>query len=241
MRKTLTLLLGLMLSATAASSQIWLEMGLKGMMGMTGFQNKNLAGDSRFDQQLGLANSVGGVLGLNFGDYHGLNVEALSATHHQSFTFRSGDGQSDAVNIKWKSTDMYFLYRWYRDNGAFLELGPKTTFVRGAQQALGTDWNRVNDQYSKTYYSAVLGVGGFVVANEILAIKTGIRAEYAMTDLVSETGRANGYPAPFAAFERYEETRPFRLGMYLELTFGVGGLAQSMCGDRGFIFGSAYK
>jgi hypothetical protein len=29
--------------------------------------------------------------------------------------------------------------------------------------------------------------------------------------------------------------------MYLELTFGVGGLAQSMCGDRGFIFGSAYK
>ncbi len=229
------------LLSTAGQAQIWVELGLKGMMGMTGFHNKNLANDSRYDQQLGLATSVGGVLGFNFGDYHGLNVEALSATHHQSFSFRGTDGLNNTVNMKWKSTDLYLVYRWYRDNGAFLELGPKITYIHEVQQALGTDWAKVNDQYAAQYYSAVLGVGGFVVANEILAIKTGIRAEYALTDLVSEQGRVNGYPAPYTAFESYAETRPFRLGMYLEITFGVGGLAQSMCGDRGFIFGSAYK
>ncbi len=241
MRKNATLAAVLLLFSTAIQAQVWLELGAKGMMGFTGFRNKNISNDSRHDSQLGLATSIGAVAAINIGEYHGLNIEGLGATHHQSFTFRDDGGTSNAINMEWKSTDLYFLYRWYRDNGAFLELGPKVTYIREAQQSYGTDWAKVTDKYADKYYSAAFGVGGFVSTSQVLTVKTGLRAEYALTDLISEQGQAEGYPSPYANFETYAETRPFRLGLYLEVTFGVGGIAQSMCGSRGFIFGTGYK
>ncbi|HQU58142.1 MAG: outer membrane beta-barrel protein [Phaeodactylibacter sp.] len=241
MRSTFTLAVFISLLATTADAQVWLELGLKGMMGFTGFYNKNIVDDSRHDSQLGLATSVGGVAAINIGEYHGLNIEALGATHHQSFTFRDNDGNNNAINMEWKSTDVYLLYRWYRDNGAFLEIGPKVTYIREAQQSYGTDWAKVTDEYADKYYSLAFGVGGFVSTSEVLTVKTGLRAEYALTDLISEKGQADGYPSPYAGFENYTETRPFRVGLYMEVTFGVGGIAQSMCGRRGFIFGTRYK
>ena len=241
MRKLLSLLVLLSAFATSATSQVWLELGAKGMMGMTGFYNKNIVDDSRHDSQFGLGLSVGGVAALNFGDYHGLNFEVLSATHHQSMSFRGDDGLNNTVNIEWKSTDMYLMYRWYRNNGAFLEVGPKITYVNEVQQSFGTDWSKVNDKYANRYTSAAFGVGGFVTTSQVLTIKTGIRAEYALTDLVSDEGKAEGYPAYYTTFDSYRETRPFRAGFYLEVTFGVGGLAKSMCGSRGMIWGTGYN
>ncbi|MCB0572486.1 MAG: hypothetical protein KDC66_22110 [Phaeodactylibacter sp.] len=241
MRRTITLVALALFFINAANAQVWLELGLKGMMGFTGFYNKNISNDSRHDSQLGLATSVGGVAAFNIGEYHGLNIEALGATHHQSFTFRGDDGKNNAINMEWKSTDVYLLYRWYRDNGAFLEIGPKVTYIRDAQQSYGTDWADVKDKYADKYYSAAFGVGGFVTTSEVLTVKTGLRAEYALTDLISAQGQADGYPSPYANFESYAETRPFRLGLYMEVTFGVGGIAQAMCGRRGFLFGTRYK
>lgn len=241
MRKNFTLALFLFAIISTANAQVWLELGVKGMMGFTGFYNKNIVDDSRHDSQLGLATSVGGMAAINIGEYHGLNIEALDATHHQSFTFRDDDSKNNAINMEWKSTDVYLLYRWYRDNGAFLELGPKVTYIREAQQSYGTDWAKVTDKYADKYYSAAFGVGGFVSTSEVLTVKTGLRAEYALTDLISEQGQAEGYPSPYANFGTYAETRPFRVGFYIEVAFGVGGIAQSMCGSRGFIFGTGYK
>ena len=241
MKKILILLLTLSGYCSAVNSQVWLELGVKGMMGMTGFYNKNIVDDSRHDSQFGLGLSVGGVAAINIGDYHGINIEVLSATHHQSMSFRGDDGINNTINIEWKSTDAYFMYRWYRDNGAFLEVGPKITYVNEVQQSFGTDWSKVNDKYASRYTSAAFGVGGFVTASPVLTIKTGIRAEYALTDLISDQGKMEGYPAYYTTFDSYKETRPFRAGFYLEVTFGVGGIAKSMCGSRGMILGTKYN
>lgn len=234
----LSLFLGLY---SMGNAQVWLELGAKGMMGMTGFYNKNIVADSRHDSQFGLGLSVGGVAALNFGEYHGLNFEILSATHHQSMSFRSDDGASNTINIEWQSVDAYLMYRWYRDNGAFVEAGPKITYINEVQQSFGTDWSEVTDKYASRYTSAAVGVGGFVTTSQVLTIKTGIRAEYALTDLISEQGQMEGYPAHYTTFDSYRETRPFRAGFYLEVTFGVGGIAKSMCGARGIILGTGYN
>jgi hypothetical protein len=239
MRKIFTLLILAFFIHTQAHGQLWLEIGGKGMMGFTGFTNANINSDAQHDASLGLATSVGAVACLNIGDYHGLNFEILSNTHHQSMTYR-GNGANQAVNIEWQSTDLYLMYRWYRDNGAFLELGGKSTIINEAQQSLGTDWSEVSDKY-QGYYSGAFGIGGFVTANKVLTVKTGIRAEYALTDMVSGEGRAEGFPSPYTSFDNYEETRPFRAGFYIEVTFGVGGIAQSQCGARGVLLGTGYN
>ncbi|MCO6492259.1 MAG: hypothetical protein J5I98_27825 [Phaeodactylibacter sp.] len=241
MRKIFMLLLALFALHSTFQAQVWLELGAKGMMGMTGFYNKNIVDDSRHDTQFGLGLSVGGVAAINFGENHGLNFEVLSATHHQSMSYRGDDGINNTVNIEWKSTDAYLMYRWYRNNGAFVEVGPKITYINEAQQSFGTDWAKVSDKYASRYTSAAFGVGGFVTTSQVVVIKTGIRAEYALTDLISDEGQMEGYPAYYTTFDSYRETRPFRAGFYLEVTFGVGGIAKSMCGSRGMIWGTGYN
>ena len=242
MRKSLLLALGLvLLPMIAVKAQVWLELGPKGMMGMTGLANANINSDPDHDSSLGFATSLGGAAVLNFGPYHGLNVELLSAKYSHSMTYRGGGDGSQTVNMEWESLDAYLLYRFYRDNGAFAELGGKATYVGGAQQSLGTDWADVEQNYTDQYFSGCFGVGGFVTSNRVLVVKTGLRAEYAFTDLISEQGQMENYPTFYTNYENYEETRPFRVGFYLEVTFGVGGFAQSQCGSRGIIFGTGYN
>lgn len=242
MRKSFILAIGLtLLSLATADAQIWLEIGPKGMMGMTGLANANINSDPDHDSSLGFATSVGGAAVLNFGPYHGLNFEMLSAKYSHSMTYRGGTEGTQTINMEWESLDVYLLYRLYRDNGAFAELGGKATYLRGAQQSFGTDWTNVRENYADQYFSGCFGVGGFVTSNKVLVVKTGLRAEYAFTDLISEQGQAANYPTFYTDYETYEESRPFRIGMYLEVTFGVGGLAKSQCGSRGVIFGTGYN
>ena len=236
------LALGLvLLPMMTLKAQVWLELGPKGMMGMTGLANANINSDPDHDSSLGFATSLGGAAVLNFGPYHGLNVELLSAKYSHSMTYRGGDDGAQTINMEWESLDAYLLYRFYRDNGAFAELGGKATYVGGAQQSLGTDWADVERNYTDQYFSGCFGVGGFVTSNRVLVVKTGLRAEYAFTDLISEQGQMENYPTFYTSYDSYEETRPFRVGFYLEVTFGVGGFAQSQCGSRGIIFGTGYN
>jgi len=242
MGKSITLTLGLLLMGIAgANAQIWLEIGPKGMMGMTGIANANINNDPEHDSSLGFATSVGGVANINFGAYHGLSFEMLSANYSHSMTYRGNPDDNVTINMEWNSLDMYLLYRFFRDNGAFAEIGGKATYLQGAQQSEGTDWEDVSSKYADQYFSGCFGIGGFVTANRVLVVKTGLRAEYAFTDLISDEGQMENYPAEYTTFNSYEETRPFRIGFYLEVTFGVGGLAQSQCGARGIIFGSGYR
>ncbi len=242
MGKRFTLLAGLLFCMlTTSQAQVWLEIGGKGMMGMTGLANSNINSDPEHDSSLGFATSLGGVANINFGDYHGLSFEMLGANYSHSMTYRGDAERSQTINMEWNSLDVYLLYRLFRDNGAFAEIGGKATYIQGAQQSEGTKWENASPFYADEYYSGCFGVGGIVTANRVLVVKTGLRAEYAFTDLMSAQGQAENYPAHYTTYENYAETRPFRVGFYLEVTFGVGGLAQSQCGSRGVIFGSAYK
>ena len=66
MRKSLLLALGLaLLPMMAVKAQVWLELGPKGMMGMTGLANANINSDPDHDSSLGFATSLGGAAVLN--------------------------------------------------------------------------------------------------------------------------------------------------------------------------------
>ena len=240
MRKTIGLSAALLLFASVLSAQVWLEIGPKAMMGMTGLANANINGDTNHDSSLGFATSLGGAANLSIGERHGLSFELLRANYSHSMTYRGDAAGNRTINMEWESLDMYLLYRYIRPNGAFAEIGGKSTGIFAAQQSYGTNWEDAKGAYADRYFSGCFGVGGFVTANRVLTVKTGLRAEYAFTDLMSEEGQAANYPAYYSNYENYAETFPFRLGFYLEVTFGVGGVAQAECGARGVLFGTAY-
>lgn len=239
MRKITCILFALMMFSTL-KAQVWLELGGKAGFGLTGFLNDNLINDARHNYELNTAFSFGGVLGLNFGEYHGLNLEALSITNQQNFEFLDL-GDKTRMGVEWKAIDVFLMYRFYAQGGAFFELGPKYTSVRSVEQSEGMVRFRVDDLYETEYFSAAAGFGGFIAGSEVFTVKLNLRFEYALQDFVSQQGVDEGYPAYYQPFESYSESRPFRASVGIEINFGLGGVAQSACGRRRFIFGTGYR
>lgn len=238
MRIITTLLFALTLFSNLGA-QVWLELGGKAAFGLTGFFNDNLDNDAQHNFELNTAFSYGGILGLNFGENHGLNLEALSITNQQTYEFLE-IGDQTRIGVEWKAIDVYLMYRFYSQSGAFFELGPKYTSVRSTEQAEGMKRFRVDDLYQTEYFSAAAGFGGFLAGSEVFTLKLNIRFEYALQDFVSAQGIAEGYPAYYKTFESYTESRPFRASIGIEINFGLGSIAQSACGRRRFIFGTPY-
>lgn len=239
MRKITIVLFALLLYGNL-SGQVWLELGGKAGFGLTGFFNDNLVNDAQHNFELNTAFSYGGVLGLNFGENHGLNLEALSITNQQNFEFLES-GDQTRIGVEWKAIDVFLMYRFYSEGGAFFELGPKYTSVRSAEQSEGMRRFRVDDLYETEYFSAAAGFGGFLAGSEVFTVKLNLRFEYALQDFVSQQGVDEGYPAYYTSFDAYAESRPFRASLGIEINFGLGGIAQSACGRRRFILGTAYQ
>ncbi len=243
MKKTTLLTLLLTCFAFSLSAQLWLEVGGKAMFGLTGYLNSNIANDNSHEYQLNTAISYGGVVGLNIGDYSGINIEALFTKHQQDIIFLDNLlGENLTNSLEWDALDLYLLYRFYTPGGAYFELGPKMTTVREIDQTFGpTRLEDIDSKYEDAYYSAVAGLGSFLFGSEVSTFKIGMRLEYALTDLVSDEGEKDGFPAYYRPYDSYKPTNPFRATLYLELSFGVGGIAKSTCGRRGFVFGSRYQ
>ncbi len=242
MKKTGLLICGLVL-ALNTQAQVWLEAGGKMMYGLTGFYNENIINDRNHDFRLNTAISAGGVLGLNLGDHHGLNVEGIFTRHQQDMTFQDDFTTTPTRNeVQWQTFDLYLLYRLYTGNGPFLEGGAKFSSVQEVEQEYGSErYDNINNFYHDNYLSGVFGFGGFLAGSRVLTLKMGLRAEYALNDFVNPNGELFNFPAPYTNYDNYFDTRPFRATIYLEMNFGLGGFAQTQCGRRAFILGGRYR
>ena len=84
-------------------------------------------------------------------------------------------------------------------------------------------------------------MGAFLSGSKVLVIKSGLRFEYGITDFVSAAGQEKGYPLFKSGLSDPGKTTPFRVSFGIEISFGVGGLAQASCGRRGFMLGNQYR
>jgi len=243
MKKVFLLGLALLALAIPGKSQVWLELGARAGFHMNGFYNSNVANDEQHDYSLGQTLAGGLVAGINIGDYHGFNVEMIFANNQQQLNFRGDSLAMGPVTnkVNWKTTELNLLYRFYTDAGVYLELGPKIAYLRELRQTFNRVPVALSGEYEDSYLGGIFGIGGFVAANETLTLKIGLRADYALADLVSAKGQEGNFPTFYTSYESYKETRPFRVGLSLELNFGVGGIASAQCGHRGLIFGTRYN
>jgi hypothetical protein len=235
-----TLLLGAFLLAMSAHGQLWLEAGGKFNFGPSGFYNANIAADENHDYSLSMAFAYGIAVGVNIGDYHGFNVEGLLGSYYQNLSYR-GDSVRTRNQVEWEVIDLALLYRYYSPGGIYLEAGPKMSNVRNVKQTFARTPVDAGGQYSDRYFSGVLGVGAILAGSEVLVLKFGMRAEYAFTDLVSDLGVKNQFPAFYTQYAEPATTSPYRLSFGFELSFGLGGTARAACGRRTFVLGGRYR
>ncbi len=238
MKKNL-FLLSFLLLALGARGQVWLELVGRGMYGLRGFYNQTIIDDRNHNYHLSTAPAFGGGIGLNLGDVHGINVEALWATNRQSFDFDDGNNTLLTNQVEWKTLETVLLYRLYT-GASYLEIGPKWVMLRSITQSINEMvLADVAKSYQQAYPAAVLGVGGFLAGSSDFSLRIGVRVEYAFTDWTTESGRSANYPAPYVVppYDELSSTNPFSASVYLEFNLPVGGVAKAGCGQRTFIFG----
>lgn len=239
MKNTLLFFLFLLLSISGAKSQVWIELVGRGMYGLRGFYNQTVIDDRNHNYHLSTAPAFGGGLGINLGDIHGINIEALWAQNKQSFDYDDGNNTLINNQVEWKTLEALLLYRLYT-GASFLELGPKWVMVQDITQNIDeVPINDISKNYVSSYPAAVLGVGGFLAGSSDFALRIGVRVEYAFTDFATTAGRSANYPAPYVtpAYASLASTNPFSASIYLEFNLPIGGVAKAGCGQRSFIWG----
>jgi hypothetical protein len=219
---------------------MWIEVGAKGQYGFKGFYNDNIINDRDHEYKISSGYSYGGLVNINFADRHGFIIEGLLSENVQKFNYELGGSLQTASEVSWTTLDGYLMYRAY-NNTAYLEIGPKISMVRSIDQSPNplNIWD-IPKQYNEQYWSAAIGFGGMILGSEFFTLKMGLRFEYALGDLVNETGQDNRFPAYYVNYEDYKASHPFSATLNLELNFAIGAVARAQCGRRSFIFGSGY-
>ncbi len=248
---------------TTVSAQLWVDVGARASYGIAWMYNDNIFNDSNYDYHFEGAIGFGGRLGLNFGSYHGINMEVSSQKMKQRLEYRisSTNNQNEVSNIEWQNLDLYFLYRM-SSHQVFVEIGPmysisskfshEDTQLQSLESALFAE-NNISDYspfYRENYASAVLGFGGFLVGNDAFTVNLGFRLHYGLQDMVSDLGASpstnptiKAFPAPIRdeSYPQYAKTNPLMAQVSLEFNFGVGGLAKTSCSKRQHWFWSGNR
>ncbi len=217
------------------AQEIWLETALKGGGGLSFLLNKNILDDNTYRNALSPMYGLGGKVALNFGPWHGIALEGLFNQSAQKWDYTLPLVQGDLQNeVKWKSIEAYLLYRYIR-NRTYVEVGPMYSIIRSVEQNdNGTEVSDADQYYEDNYLAGVFGFGGYLGGSETFSVGLGIRVHYGVTDFVSDTGRAAGFPNPVksATYTKEAKTHPLVAQLLLEFNFGIGYWARTSCSKR---------
>ena len=210
--------------------QQWADIGIKAGYGYNILLNFDIMNDDNFSYEHSWGNSWGGKLGWNFNYNNEVVVEVMSTQFNQKFTY-SIDGVPGSKKFKMRTLDIPLIWRNNKDKiGSYSEIGPQISIVRRASD----NGNDVVDQYKHTYFSIVAGIGNYVAGTDNTGLAMGIRLIYALQDIVSDEGAANGYPtAPYGNAESSKKaSNPLSVLFMIELNHDFGYLISSGCQQR---------
>ncbi|MEO6131172.1 MAG: hypothetical protein ABIQ02_04950 [Saprospiraceae bacterium] len=216
--------------AFSAHAQLWFDAGIKADYGPTFMYDHNVFDHGSYKHKITTGTAIGGRLGVNYGYHTGLTFEYASAVSRQDFNFNSRVYNK----FKWKHNDWTALFR-YSGNGAYVEIGGeyskiKSVELKNVDAPAAID---VTDNFSKNYTSGVLGFGSYLLGGGLFTVNLGIRLHFAIDDMVSAQGKANGYPIVYEALKNPEKkTLATAAQLHLEGNYAFGRFAKSACHDR---------
>ncbi len=224
---------------TASTSQLssqkiyfWLDAGLKVSAGAGLLYNNNLINDRNITPIFASTYGIGGKFGFNFGEFHAITIDAMYSLSAQRNELKSDN--IDLVNkrIAYNSADFYFMYRYNR-NLNYVELGAKYGLYQRFTQTLnGANTEIVDDQFVDNMISPVLGFGYYMFNADAFTANLGFRLSYGLYDILNATGVENDFYIAPLTYDDYAPTNPAFIEVVLELNFGLGQYAKSVCGKR---------
>ncbi len=235
MRKSLLISLLSLFSYSTYSQGSWLDVGLKGGYGIDFLINKNIADDDTHEPQFSFGNMFGGKIGWNFNDEHAINFDIVYSKFGIAYEYLSVntvDSTSTAYNknFSFNSLDFLLLYRHVK-NASYFEIGPQFSRMKKAvmtDEQFGTTNDDISTNLVPSYYSLVVGAGGFLAGSENMRITLGFRVMYTFDDILSKQGKTNYFPSG-VNYDVYNKSNPISVMAVLELEFDVGFLATSNC------------
>lgn len=239
--KNLTFLCVFFLSLQIGNSQkiyFWLDAGIKVSAGSGMLYNNNLINDRNIDPSFASIYGIGGKFGFNFGQYHALTIDGMYSRIGQENNIRlESGGQVTSRRLGWNSADLFLMYRYNR-NLNYVELGAKYSLYQQRLESInGGNSVDVNSTYVDNMISPVLGFGYYMFNADAFTANLGFRLSYGIYDLLTATGiETQAFTAP-RVYENYASTNPAFIELVLELNFGLGQYAKSVCGKRASFMG----
>ena len=234
-----------LLALQTQAQDMWFEAGIKAGYGPTVLWESNISDSDFHDMNINSGVRYGLNLNVNFDQGGGIILETLITHGKQTFDYDGfGDILAGKHTIDWKSTDVFLLYRFV-NRGAFIEIGPKMSFMGSVDHDLSNNPTNpfaeidVESMYTDNYLSGVLGFGGYLFGSREFTVGLGLRFEYAFQNFTSDEGKEAGFPLTSALDSSYDPGDLRNINVYatLEIKIPIGRFSKIQCGQRGFLFG----
>lgn len=213
----------------AQKMEFWLDTGIKVQSGATMLYNSAIGDDDSWDYTFATSTKFGGKLGFNW-NYTGITLDVLAGKTKGVY---QGIGTADRA-IEMSTVDMYLLFRNAKHKGYF-EVGPKVSIVGDVKEGdKGMTLSPVADNlYESLPMSAVIGFGTYILGSDgRFSGILGLRFEYGFSDIITETGKADGMRHPVNYTGTSAATNPIFAGIVFEFNWGIGGVGQARCGEK---------
>jgi hypothetical protein len=233
--KTLTVLtLTLFLSFSGLKAQkiyFWLDAGVK-LTGGTGMlYNNNLINDRTIDPAFASTYGFGGKFGFNFGQYHAITIDGIYSLASQTNNLIDDGIPLIQRQVSINSVDLFGMYRYNR-NLNYLELGVKYSIYQRIIETRDGNSMDADELFVDNMISPVLGFGYYVLNSDAFTANLGFRLSYGINDILSSQGAQTAAFTTPLEYDNYATTHPAFLEVVLELNFGLGQYAKSVCGKR---------
>lgn len=215
----------------------WLDAGVKMSGGSGMLYNNNLINDRSIDPGFASVYGFGGKFGFNFGQYHAITLDAMYSLVSQSNGLVDDGIPLTTKKVSFNSVDLYGLYRYNR-NLNYVELGVKYSIYQRFLTSVNGGVSTPSDElFVDNMLSPVLGFGYYMFNQDAFTANLGIRLSYGINDMLSDQGiQTSSFTSPIE-YPNYAATHPAFLELVLELNFGLGQYAKSVCGKRASFMG----
>lgn len=211
---------------------VWFNLAIRGGYGNSILINNNIFDDSNIDiDYLSPSYSFGGRIGINFEQGFSIVVEVMSSSFGQKYYILNDPGNY-TKKLTVKSFDKLFILRAQGETGGYFEVGPKFSEIINVAETntIYTPTNNTIENFSKTHFSLVLGLGGGIVYHQNFDINMGIRISYAITNIMAgEDYPINDDVYDTSGYSSYSTTNPLTAQIILEFNWHVGYFVTSKC------------
>ncbi|MES2592280.1 MAG: outer membrane beta-barrel protein [Bacteroidota bacterium] len=236
--KKIIIAFSVLICSQSLYSQGWFDIGFKGGYGLNFLANKNFYNDRAFSPNISFGYMYGGKIGINFNQSHAVTLDVTSSLFQQSYYYSLFNADSITRSeykrkIMFNSLNVLLMYRKASDGGYF-EVGPQFSTLsraRGTDGFTQTANVDISENFVKSYYSAVMGFGGYLAGTDNFRVTLGFRFSYALNDVISSEGRKTNFPS-ITQYESYKSSNPVSAMMIIEMNYDVGYFTRSRCKKR---------